>query len=75
MGLLQWKKVSKLGEDELHRPPVVALNPPVVALVVFVVFQLLAKWFLLLLIIDSLDENSLWSQMIPITLCLVTGQY
>ncbi len=26
MGLLQWHKVCKLGGDELHRPPVVALS-------------------------------------------------
>ena len=29
MGLLQWHMVYKLGEDELHRPPMVALNAPV----------------------------------------------
>ena len=26
MPLLQWLMVYKLGEDDLHRPPVVALN-------------------------------------------------
>ncbi len=26
MALLQWHKVSKLGEDEFHRPPVLALH-------------------------------------------------
>ena len=26
MELLQWQKVCKIGGDELHRPPVVALN-------------------------------------------------
>ncbi len=26
MGLLQWNKVFKLGEDEVLRPPVVALK-------------------------------------------------
>ncbi len=26
VALLQWQMVCKLGEDELHRPPMVALN-------------------------------------------------
>ena len=26
MELLQWHKINKLGEDELHRPPKVALK-------------------------------------------------